>query len=72
MADGYEWYKKLADLMSKPAEPLEEYGKVPIDSWMRMIGFKRGGTVEDIFDRSEAARKAAELTESKLRAKTGY
>lgn len=75
MADElYDWYQKVAGLMGKTTEPLEEYNKVPIDSWMRMLGFKAtpGGAASEALKRGEQARQAAELTESKARTTRGY
>ena len=73
MPDGlYDWYQKVAQLMGKQTEPMESYSKTPIDSWMRMIGLKRQQLPEDIIGKGEAARQAAELTESKARNVRGY
>ena len=44
--DMYEWYKKLARWLKRTPVGQEEYGKVPIDAWMQMLGFKRGPIAE--------------------------
>lgn len=75
--DGYSWYKLLADALGKPPELQEEYSKVPVDSWMRLVGLKRGpvpkkyiGLREQMEAIDAGAKNAAELSERTLHSKT--
>ena len=63
---GYDWYRKLAEMMNKPAISTEEYAKEPLDSWALMIGLKRTKMTQDIMTRHEATTKTAEAVKDVL------
>lgn len=44
--DMYDWYTKLAGWRKRTPLSREEYGKVPIDAWMQVLGFKREPVAE--------------------------
>jgi hypothetical protein len=64
---GYNWYRKLAEWVNKPAVTSDIYQQSIPNSWMALIGFEPSPMTKNIQEKGRAAREAAEKSDEILR-----
>lgn len=70
----YNWYRKLAEWVNKPALEPAIYRENPMKAWASMVGLeaKPGTVIKNVDEASKEAMKAAGETEETLRKQRGF